>query len=247
VRCFIEPGRRVVVEISAMPHLIHLANVLYLASYSVRSVLWLRVLTVVAICCMMPYYLYREAPLYDAMAWNAVFLVINVIQIALLILERRPVFLGEEEMHLYRTLFRSLKPREFTTLLSIAEWRKAKPGDVLLEQNKPVDALMLISNGRGTVELDNRYVADVTACQFVGEMGFLTEQCASARVIATSPTDYLAWPASKLRALLQATPVLHVKLQGILGADLVAKLRREAHSAAHPSGLFDALREAGAE
>jgi hypothetical protein len=227
---------------------LHVANVIYLASYSVRSVLWLRTLTVVAICCMMPYYSFKyETPDFYAIGWNSVFLLINLFQIAILILERRPVFLGEEEMHLYRTLFRSLKPREFTALLSMAEWKKAKPGDILLEQNKPVEALMLISNGRGTVELDKRYVADVTACQFVGEMGFLTEQCASARVIAATSTDYLAWPAVKLRAFLQATPVLHVKLQGILGADLVAKLRREAHSAAHPSGLFDALREAGAE
>jgi predicted short-subunit dehydrogenase-like oxidoreductase (DUF2520 family) len=38
-----------------------------------------------------------------------------------------------------------------------------------------------------------------------------------------------------------------VKLQGILGCDLVAKLRREAMSAAHPSMLFTALKEAGAE
>jgi hypothetical protein len=227
---------------------LHVANVIYLASYSVRNVLWLRALTVAAICCMMPYYFfYHVTPQYYAIGWNTLFLVINLFQIALLILERRPVFLGEEEMHLYRTLFRSLKPREFTALLAIAEWRKAKPGDILLEQNRPVDELMLISNGRGTVELDKRYVADVTACQFVGEMGFLTEQCASARVIAAAPTDYLAWPAAKLRAFLHATPMLHVKLQGILGADLVAKLRREAHSAAHPSGLFDALREAGAE
>lgn len=230
-----------------MTNLLHVANVLYLASYSVRSVLWLRVLTVVAITCMMPYYYTRPTPMYDAMGWNSVFLAINLVQITLLVLERRPVFLGEEEMHLYRTLFRSLKPREFTALLAIADWKKAKPGDRLLEQNKPVDALLLISNGRGTVELDGRYVADVGACQFVGEMGFLTEQVASARVTAATPTDYLAWPAAKLRELLYASPVLHVKLQGILGADLVAKLRREAMSAAHPSILFTALKEAGAE
>lgn len=230
-----------------MTNFLHVANVLYLASYSVRSVLWLRVLTVVAITCMMPYYYVRPTPMYDAIGWNAVFLAINLVQIGLLILERRPVFLGEEEMHLYRTLFRSLKPREFTALLAIADWKKAKPGDRLLEQNKPVEALLLISNGRGTVELDDRYVADVGACQFVGEMGFLTEQVASARVTAATATDYLAWPAEKLRGLLQASPVLHVKLQGILGADLVAKLRREAMSAAHPSILFTALKEAGAE
>jgi hypothetical protein len=40
---------------------------------------------------------------------------------------------------------------------------------------------------------------------------------------------------------------LHVKVQGILGSDLIAKLRREAHSAAHPSQLLSAFRSAGAE
>ena len=125
-----------------MVHLIHLANILYLASYSVRSVLWLRVLTVVAICCMMPYYFYREEPLYDAMVWNVLFLVINLFQIALLILERRPVFLGEEEMHLYRTLFRSLKPREFTSLLAIADWKKAKPFTCMKLSTRSCKAMM---------------------------------------------------------------------------------------------------------
>ena len=35
---------------------IHVANVLYLASYSVRDILWLRILTVVAALCLLPYY-----------------------------------------------------------------------------------------------------------------------------------------------------------------------------------------------
>ncbi|HYO23494.1 MAG TPA: cyclic nucleotide-binding domain-containing protein [Lacipirellulaceae bacterium] len=232
----------------AITSLLHVANILYLASYSMRSVLWLRVLTVVAIVCMLPYYYsVGDTPLLEPIAWNTLFLAINLVQIALLILERRPVFLGDEELHLYRTLFRTLKPLEFARLLEVSEWRQAKPGDVLLEQGRPVEALLLISRGRAVVELDDRYVADVGACQFVGEMGFLTEQHSSARVVAATLTDYLAWPAEKLRASLNSAPALHVKLQAILGADLIAKLRREALSAAHPSGMFAIFRDAGAE
>lgn len=228
--------------------LLHIANVLYLVSYSVRDILWLRVLTVVAITLMMPYYYCcHGAPDYEPIAWNSVFLLINLVQILLLVLERRPVFLGEEELHLYRTIFRLLKPREFAKLLSIAEWKKAPVGVELLQQGQPVPALMLISTGRGAVELDGRFVADVTAGQFVGEMGFLTEQPASARVVTGAVTDYLAWPAEKLRQMLAMNPGLHVKVQSILGGDMVAKLRREAISAAHPSGMFDMLREAGAQ
>jgi CRP-like cAMP-binding protein len=230
-----------------MTNLLHLGNVLYLVAYSVRDMMWLRIITVVATACLMPYYYFREAPLYAPIAWGALFMLVNAVQIALLFLENRPIFLGEEELHLYRTIFNTLRPREFVKLLSIAQWKQAKMGEELLGQNKPVAALLLISTGRGTVEMDGRHVAEVGAGQFVGEMGFLTEQHASARVVAGLPMTYLSWPAAKLRALLAASPALHVKVQGVLGSDLVAKLRREAMSAAHPSQLSWTLRKAGVE
>lgn len=219
-----------------MDVMIHVANVLFLLAYLVRDILWLRIITVIATAALIPYYFCCAAsPLYEPILWNSLFITVNLVQIVLLILEKRPVFLGEKELQLYRSIFSTLKPREFTKLLALAEWRKAKPGDVLLEQDRPVDALMLISAGSGTVEVDGRRVAAVTSGQFVGEMGFLSEQPASAKVVASAPTEYLAWPAAKLRSLLLTTPMLHVKVQGVLGCDLVGKLRLEAMTAAHPS------------
>jgi hypothetical protein len=63
-------------------------------------------------------------------------------------------------------------------------------------------------------------------------------------VVAGAPVDYLAWPVSKLREMLEGAPELHLKVQGVLGSDLVAKLRQGAHWAAHPS-LADALHISG--
>jgi hypothetical protein len=219
-----------------MDVMIHIANVLFLLAYLVRDILWLRIITVIATAALIPYYFCcAVSPLYEPIAWNSLFIAVNLVQIVLLILEKRPVFLSEKEKLLYRTIFYSLKPREFTKLLSLAEWRKAKPGEVLLEQDEPVQALILISSGSGVVELDGRRVATVTSGQFVGEMGFLSEQVASAKVVTSAPTEYLAWPAGKLRTLLLMTPMLHVKVQGILGCDLVSKLRLHGMTAAHPS------------
>ncbi len=219
---------------------LHLGNILYVIAYSVRDVLWLRILMVAAMFCLLPYYFCCSTnPLYEPIAWQSVFISVNLFQIGLLILERRPVFLGEEEMRLYRTIFRSLKPREFTKLLSIAEWKKAKEGVVLMEQDKPVTELLLIANGRGSVEVDGRAVAEVVSHQFIGEMGFLTEQLASARVVTNIPTEYLAWPVEKLRLLFEQSPQIHVKVQGILGADVVDKLRKEGLIAAHPSRVME--------
>lgn len=220
--------------------MLHLGNVLYLCAYSVRDILWLRILSVVAMFSLLPYYYCcGPAPMYEPILWQSVFIAINLVQIALLILERRPVFLGEEEMRLYRSVFRGLSPREFVKLVGLAEWKRAEEGEVLLRQNEKVQQLALISTGRASVELDDRHIAEVGPCQFIGEMGFLTEEPASADVIAGIPVDYLSWPTKELRDFLRDNPQIHVKVQGILGVDLVEKLRREGFSAAHPSKIMD--------
>ncbi len=222
-----------------MNYWLHLGNILYLLSYSVRDILWLRILTVVAIISMIPYYYCCSAtPLYAPIGWNALFAIVNLVQIGMLIMERRPVFLGEDELQLYRMVFRSLTPREFMKLVSIAQWKTATKGQALLRQNEPVACLALISSGRGSVEVDGRPIAEVGPGQFVGEMGFLTQQHASASVLASHPINYLAWPADQLRTLFEDAPQLHVKVQGILGTDLVEKLRQEGYSTAHPSQVM---------
>ena len=87
---------------------IHFANVLYLVSYLVQDILWLRVLTVVAALSLIPYYATNW--LGEAIAWNVVFLVINVVQIKLLMIRRLPVSLDEKEQSLYSRAFRALTP-----------------------------------------------------------------------------------------------------------------------------------------
>ena len=67
---------------------IHGANVLYLASYLVRDILALRVLTVVAGLALLPFYILRADPIWVAVAWNALFIAINLLQIYRLLLER---------------------------------------------------------------------------------------------------------------------------------------------------------------
>lgn len=59
--------------------LIHLANVIYLASYAVKDMRVLRWLTILGIVLLIPYYLAYE--LWAAATWNVVFLVINLIRL----------------------------------------------------------------------------------------------------------------------------------------------------------------------
>ena len=220
---------------------IHLGNVLFLLAYLVRDILWLRILTVVGTLCLMAYYVC--CALYVPIIWNSLFTIVNVVQITLLIMERRPVFLGEDELRLYRNVFRTLTPREFSKLLLIADWKHTTEGEVLLEQDEPISQLALVSGGTASVEIDGRHIADVGPGQFIGEMGFLTQQPASASVVSRIPLDILSWPAERLREYLQDAPQLHVKFQGILGADLVEKLKKEGFASAHPSKIMDAYQQ----
>jgi len=72
-----------------MDVLIYVANGLYLASYFVRDILRLRLLTVVAALCLMTYFASRPQPLMEVVYWNLFFIVLNVFQIARIVNERR--------------------------------------------------------------------------------------------------------------------------------------------------------------
>lgn len=218
-------------------YLLHLGNILYLIAYLVRDILWLRILTVAGTISLMGYYFCCS--LQPPIIWSTLFTLVNIVQITLLIRERRPVFLGEEEQRLYRTVFRTLAPREFVKLMALAQWKRAPEDQVVLEQGSAVDNLILLTNGRGAVELDGRHIADIGPGEFVGEMGFLTGQPASANVVTRLPVEYLSWDVDSLRAYFDESPQLHAKMQGILGVDLVGKLRREGFAAAHPSKIAD--------
>ena len=65
--------------------LVHAANVLYLLAFMVRDIVLLRVLTVIAIVCLIPYYYSRPEPMMVAIYWNLGFLALNLYWIARLL------------------------------------------------------------------------------------------------------------------------------------------------------------------
>jgi Popeye protein conserved region len=208
----------------AMQNLIHLANVLYLVSFLVSDILWLRLLNVLAGGILIAWLAAGAAPAAP-IAWNSLFLAINVVQVWRLLLERRPVRLRAEELTLYQLAFRSLTLREFARLAAIGRWEDAGPGDHLVEQGVRLDRMLVLCSGTSDVVLRGECVAQLRPGQLVGEMGFLTDAETSAAVVAAEPTRYLALPTASLRALFKKHPELRAAMQMVIGHDLVAKLR----------------------
>jgi len=209
-----------------MDYLIHTANVLYIFSYLVRDILWLRLLIVTAICFVIPFYYFQPVPLMAPVYWNLVFVGINLVQIAILLIERRPVTLSGVEQKLYDQVFRRLTRREVAKLFKLAEWKKLSEGETLVQQDVHLDNLMLINKGMASVQVDNHEVAKLDEGHFVGEMSYITGSTTSAKVVASTELEYVVWPTTILEPLLRKQPDLRIALNAIIGVDLAGKLSR---------------------
>lgn len=101
---------------------IHVANVVYLASFLVRDILWLRSLTCLGLVFGLLFFTCRTEPLYGPAVWHVAFLVINVVQIRRLVLERRALILTENERVVRAVAFDHLSRDEMLNLLTHAAW-----------------------------------------------------------------------------------------------------------------------------
>jgi hypothetical protein len=209
----------------------HAASILTVIAYLVKDILWLRVLTVFACICGIAFnYLAPATPLWTPIGWNIVFLIINVVQIALIFRERSSVSFSEEEQELYETLFQSFAPFEFMKLLRIGTWGDAKVGDVLAVEDQPIDRVMLIYNGAVNVESKGQLVTQLKDGSFIGEISFIRGGAATATIRAAEPTRLLSWSKESLKQLLNRNPSMRSAMQSVLSTDLTKKLvKRPGH------------------
>ena len=71
-----------------MDVLIYAANILYLLSYLVKDILHLRLLTIVAACCLVTYFYNQVEPLITVVCWNLFFVGLNLLQLTRILWER---------------------------------------------------------------------------------------------------------------------------------------------------------------
>ncbi|MEE9589951.1 MAG: cyclic nucleotide-binding domain-containing protein [Hyphomicrobiaceae bacterium] len=205
--------------------LIHVANVLYLFAFMVRDILWLRILTVIAASCLIPYFYFQPVPLMTPIYWNLTFTALNSFWIVRLFLERRPVKLSAEEQRLCELVFRTMTPREMIKILKLATWEEAAAGECFVERDKPLDRLMVIFSGKACVEVDGRNVTELEPGQFIGSISYVTEETAPANIVSLEPTRYVSWPKSKLKEFMNKNPDLHSALKTTLAVDLTKWLQ----------------------
>ena len=68
-----------------MEILVYMANGMYLASYFMKEMLHLRMLTIAAALCLSAYFYIRPDPMMTVVCWNLFFVALNVFQITRII------------------------------------------------------------------------------------------------------------------------------------------------------------------
>lgn len=198
---------------------INAANVLYLASYSVRDILWLRILTVVGALLLIPYYVLQPLPLMAAIGWSAVFIAINAYWIARLIIERRPVHLTTDQARLRKLSFPSLTPREALNLFGLGEWVDIPSGGSIVKHDLNQKRFSVILRGMADVESSGKKIAELGDGQFVGVIDLCADRV-PIDVIVRQSAHIMCWPVETLQAFLADRPDVALALQRSVGLEL---------------------------
>ncbi|APX92425.1 hypothetical protein BWR19_05430 [Halomonas sp. 1513] len=202
------------------------ANLLFCLAYLVRDMAYLRAITILAALSTLPYFYFLDTPLYSAIGWQIAFIAINAFNLTVLLLARRPVVLDDDQRWLHRHTFRMLTPREMLKVLRPTQREHCPADATLIEQDQPLDRLILLLDGEAEVHANGQHRATLRPGDFAGEMSFITGKPASATVVTRGAVDYLSWRRRDLEALYQRDPRLKDAMQGVIGADMARKLTR---------------------
>jgi hypothetical protein len=206
-------------------YFIHAANILLLAAYCVRDILWLRLFAVASSLAAIPYFLLQPEPLWAPFGWSVLFTSINVFQAWRLSVERRPVKLNPEEEEVRRLAFRDLPPRKVLQIIGIGTWVTHDPGERLIVRGQSVESISLIVRGRVRMTRNGGIIGELAAGQIVGSALLLSGAAADVEAVTMEATRALRWTAKTLEDYLNAHPDIRNEFQKHLSRDFAAKVQ----------------------
>lgn len=196
------------------------ANVVYLVSYSVRDILWLRILTVLGAALLIPYYAMQSVPLTAAIEWSLVFIAINIYWIIRLMIERRPVHLSPDEERLRQISFPSLTPREARNLFAVGRWDDIASGASVVSHDRAGNRFSVILRGTADVIHGSVKISELGEGQFVGAIDLRADSSGDIDILMRTAARVMCWPRERLDAFLSQRPDVALALQRSIGFEL---------------------------
>jgi hypothetical protein len=209
-------------NLNPMDLVINAGYALMLAGFLLRDVLWLRLALMTGQACVVTYaWVNHRMPVFY---WNGLFMLINALWATRIAHERRPARIPAELRDLYERVFAAMTPKEFLGFWKLGKAMEWSGGFVVREGAHPAD-VHLVTGGAALVERNGRTLSRLERGRFLAEMSYLTGHPASADIRSEGLLQTAAWGRDRLDELRAAKPALFMKLQGILGCDLAAKIR----------------------
>jgi len=207
--------------------LLNTANIVLLAAFMAKKIVWLRILTITANTLVIPYYLYFvDPPLWNSIFWVGIYTLINLVMLFIIYLESRPVELNDLEQKIYDQTFKSLEPRVFKKLIDHGSLENLQPEVNLVTRDSDLDSLMLVVEGEAEVVLKHGEQLIIPTGGFIGEQSFITGGKTSADVTTgKEAATILRWNSQVLRKYLADKENLKDHLDLIFTSDLIYKLR----------------------
>ena len=206
--------------------LFFIANSIYVISYMLTSMLWLRLLAILAAVSTFPYFYFQTEPLWFALFWQFCFLTVNLVNLLILLYSMRPPNFDSLEAQVHKLKFSDLKHHEAAPFFKLARRMTSRKGELLLKDGDSNNRLFLIVEGSCRIMKNETEIAVLTAGEFVGELSFVSGEVISADVISTEDTTIMFWDRHALEPLFKKNSLYRPYLNALCSADIAQKLRR---------------------
>lgn len=136
---------------------------------------------------------------------------------------------ARKQIELLRSLatFAGIKDdeRALFKVQSILTFRRAQPGDVIVQQGSPSDEMFILISGHTVVRAGTHEIAERGPGDVIGEMGFFDGRLRSATVIATQPTELMSIQRWEFDALVQQDWRVGYRILEAVVVAMAAKLK----------------------
>lgn len=198
-----------------------IASLIGLSAFFLTNVLWIRIVfTIATLLFVISGILFH---IYSIAIWNAFYSLVNIFQIVLIFIAKKPILLPKNLVDLYEKFSKYVTTREFMYLIKNGEI-KQETDIKLYEENDHLNKLFLLIEGNVNIEKNKTVIANLKTGQFIGEMCYLKNEPISTSFKALGNIQYITWSYKNLKKIKQKKPDLYTKFLYILCDNLLKKI-----------------------
>ncbi len=204
-------------------NLVFLAAAIQAAALLFRGQIRIRVFLLVGSMVYLVYYMtVATEPLWEAMIATAAMSVANVFGLGALLLGNTVRLIPASQIPLY-SMFGSVAPGEFRSLMRFGKIRRLIDDEVLTSIGEVPDSLYFIIDGELEIQQGlGRF--RIPSRHFIGEVSLMLGTPASATVNIKAGAQIVEWPREQLVRAMGRHPKLKITLESLLGRDMARKV-----------------------